>query len=225
MFYIYAYLRTKDYTPYYIGKGQGNRAWQKSHSVIVPKDPNRILILESNLTEIGALALERFYIRWYGRKDLETGILHNQTDGGDGVSGIIPWNKGVEIGSYLTDTGRTRISKANKGIPKNHGDKVSESLKGKPKSEEHRKKISNTLKGNVPWNKGKKGCQEAWNKGKSLSDESKRKMSESQKGKVMSEEIKMKISNSTKGKKLSEETKKKMSESRKKYWEEKKNSN
>ena len=85
-FYTYAWLR-KDNTPYYIGKGVKNRAWIKSKGHIPPKDTSKIIILERNLTEIGALALERRYIKWYGRKNNNTGILINLTDGGEGVSG------------------------------------------------------------------------------------------------------------------------------------------
>lgn len=95
MYYVYAYLRSKDSklaksgTPYYIGKGTNRRAWTKLRGEIgKPKDPSKIVLLEQNLSEDDALSLEKEMIKLYGRQDLGTGILRNKTDGGEGLSNV-----------------------------------------------------------------------------------------------------------------------------------------
>jgi hypothetical protein len=150
IYYIYAYLR-QDGTPYYIGKGKDNRAWKK-HSVRLPTNPNNIVIMESNLTEIGAWALERRYIEWYGRKDIGTGILRNMTDGGDGPAGKIPWNKGKKL-PPLTEEWKAKLSQSAKKRPPITDEikkKMSEQRKGVPKSAEHRSKLAMVVKIKCP---------------------------------------------------------------------------
>ena len=46
-YYVYEYLR-EDLTPYYIGKGSGNRAWRKNRNYY-PGDDNRVKIIKDNL--------------------------------------------------------------------------------------------------------------------------------------------------------------------------------
>lgn len=93
-FYVYAYLRKSDFTPYYIGKGKGKRAWTKHHFEI-PHNIKNIVILADNLTEPDAFQAEMLLIKMYGRKDLGTGILNNTTDGGEGSSGGNTWRIGI----------------------------------------------------------------------------------------------------------------------------------
>jgi len=88
---------------------------------------------------------------------------------------------------------------------------------GKGGSAKGRKVSEETKRKISESHKGKKRTEESKRKmsGRKVSEETKRKLSAAQKGKKLSEETKRKISEVHKGKKLSEETKRKISESHK----------
>lgn len=95
-FYVYLYLRDSDSigtknglkgTPYYVGKGLNDRAWVKHGSRIKVPTNHYICIIAYDLTDQQAKDLEKRLIAEYGRIDLDTGILMNLTEGGEGVYG------------------------------------------------------------------------------------------------------------------------------------------
>lgn len=86
MYYTYAYLR-EDKTPYYIGKGSGDRDYQKhirnNGQNLLPKNKGQILILKRLEIEDEAYKHEQYLIALYGRK-CDGGILVNMVHGGKG---------------------------------------------------------------------------------------------------------------------------------------------
>lgn len=200
LFYTYAYLR-EDGTPYYIGKGKGSRCYSTCgrRGCNPPPDRSRIIFLKQNLTEEEAFRHEVYMIAVFGRIDKGTGILRNMTDGGEGSSGYVH-----------TCESKEKIGKASRGLKRSEETRrrISESKKGKSvnkgvkRSEETREKIRKAARQRPP-----------------ISSETRKKMSEAHRNRPprapVSEETRKKQSEAKKGKKLSEETKLKMSQVRK----------
>jgi len=178
-YYTYAYLR-EDGTPYYIGKGQTKRAYQKNGKPCpVPKDKDRIIFLKQNLTEEEAFRHEIYMIAIFGRK-CDSGILLNKSIGGQGTSGVLVSDErrkkigNAHRGKQLSKEQKKKMSEAHKG-QKNH-------FYGKSHTEEAKEKISEKLKGRI------------------LSEETRKRMSEGLMGRTLSEEHKKKISEARKKK-------------------------
>jgi hypothetical protein len=215
-FYLYAYLR-EDLSPYYIGKGSGKRI-DKKHGkpTNLPPVERRVKLLD-NLTEEQAFILEAFFIEWFGRKDIGSGILHNKSNGGEGASGHI-----------VSKETRAKMSASQKGISKpqtpEHKAKVDANRPrgenhhqwGKPMPEHVKTRL---LKANLGrrqspevvakrtiGQRGRKLSPEHIYKlkGRAVSDETRTKMSAAHTGKSLSEETKDKIRQANVGKSLPE---------------------
>jgi hypothetical protein len=177
-FYTYAYLR-EDRTPYYIGKGKGYRIKSKQRNINQPKDKSRVIFLKQNLTEEEAFKHEKYMIAVFGRKDLGSGILHNKSDGGEGVSN--PSNETREkkrkakIGKKHSEETKNKIRQSRIGqkLSKEHKEKIGKKMKGRFVSNETRKKLSKIHKGKKRENlsteaqekmreNAKKNCSQKW---------------------------------------------------------------
>jgi hypothetical protein len=182
-YYTYAYLR-EDGTPYYVGKGKGNRAFSKNRKVAVPPK-DRILFLKRNLTEEEAFRHEIYMIALYGRKDIGTGILWNFSDGGEGASGVV-----------FSEKRKRQLSEARKGKKK------------PPRSEEHRQNLGRARKGMKLPNEWREKIREGMKKAIRPADIGKR-ISEGKRGGTRppcTEETRRKLSEANKGRKRSAAT-------------------
>lgn len=180
-FYTYAYLR-EDLSPYYVGKGKGNRILSDLRSIHKPTDISRIVFLRENMTEKESFDNEVEMIKLWGRKDLNTGMLRNKTDGGEGSSGHKFSDETKEKLSFLA-TGRkhTEESKAKIRLSKKY---ISYETRAKMRSVRLGMKLSEETKAKI-------GLA---HKGRIFSYESKAKMRLARLGKKMSEASKKRLS-------------------------------
>ena len=202
-FYAYLWMR-EDGTPYYAGKGCGNRAYtSRAHNIHCPKHRLRILIFHRD-TEAEAFATEKELIRNWGRKDLGTGCLRNLTEGGEGRAGAL-----------VSEETRQKQSRAKIGKPSLR--------KGKKASLETRAKQSEAAKRRDP------KTRRSWNSGRHLTIDQKMQKSIAMKNfwsinirAPISEETRKKMSDAKLGTHFhlgfrhSEETKQKMRNAKRK---------
>lgn len=158
MAYVYRHIRKDKNEPFYIGIGSDlkykranersrrNDIWYK----ITNKTEYEVQIIFYDITWEEACEKEKEFILLYGRIDLNTGVLCNMTDGGDGV-----------VGFLFTDEIKEKISKAITGIKR---------------SDETRKKISQNSKRRRLTQKEKLHLSNL-NKGKKLTDDARKNMS------------------------------------------------
>lgn len=147
--YVYMYLRERKTenglpgTPYYVGKGHGQRAFNRRKNVHLPSRLVNIVLVATGLPEREALALERAKILEYGRLDLGTGCLMNRTIGGEfrhtpearaKITASLMGHK-RQVGRKQSDEEKRRKSEALKGRAK------------PPRSDEHRRKLGLVRKG------------------------------------------------------------------------------
>jgi hypothetical protein len=103
MAYVYRHIRLDKNEPFYIGIS-ASKSLKRAYDVepsrrnrifngIVAKTECEVEILFDDLTWEQACEKEKEFIKLYGRKDLQTGILANMSDGGEGTFGAIITDK------------------------------------------------------------------------------------------------------------------------------------
>jgi len=138
MAYVYRHIRTDKNEPFYIGIGTDKRYYRAYSSRkrnpiwnnIVNNSSYEVEIFMDDLTWEEACEKEKELISLYGRKNTNTGILANMTDGGEGTLNI-----------KFSQERRKSIS------IRNLGNTYGSLTKGRTHTEDARRKMSDALQG------------------------------------------------------------------------------
>lgn len=218
MAYVYRHIRKDTNEVFYIGIGKTKRRMNSIHdrnkywNNIVNKVGFYYEIIEDNLTWEEACEKEKYWIKFYGRKELNEGILVNMTDGGEGNN-----NFSEEVLNKIRESSKGRVC----------SEETKQKLRGKTLSIEARKKISEKNKGKIVSDETRlklsianKSCKPPSQKGNIRSEEVKKKISEKNKGRILTEETRQRIAFASANR--SEEAKINKSEGLKAWWKRRK---
>jgi hypothetical protein len=202
VYYIYFHRRIDNGQVFYVGKGVGNRAYTRNsrndlwHNVADTIGFN-VEIIEKDLLQDLAYEREIYYIALFGKDN-----LCNKTIGGGSPGSPCSDARKLLVSKQFKGKKKQPMSQETK-------DKLSAAKKGKICSEETKLKLSKALKGRVAPNKGISPSKETIKKrseslmghkgywlGKTHSEDTRKKISEKLKGKVVTDETKKKISDS-----------------------------
>ena len=157
-FYVYLHIRLDNMTPFYVGKGKRDRAYDLDrsdfHNSVRDEYDCKVVIIKDKLTESQAFRLEKRMIKYYvltlgygipikgyDNYDHDLPYLTNFTWGGEGTSGLNAFaNKTPEEMEII----RRNLSESHKGIQfsEEHKQNLSKSHSGKQFSEETKRKMS-----------------------------------------------------------------------------------
>jgi hypothetical protein len=185
--YVYTHTRLSNGEVFYVGKGCKNRLLKKNsrnsywRNIVKKENGFNAQIVAGGLTEVEAFKFETLLIR---QIKAQTRLnLANLNDGG--IGGVNPSKETLEkmklsnkgrvhseafrkmrremmLGHVMTDDNKKKISDAIKGVPKSkeHVEKVRKALIGKKHTTEAKQKMSASMKGRTPPNKGKTWSEE-----------------------------------------------------------------
>ncbi len=94
MICVYLHINPVKQEIFYVGIGTEARSIDTRHRNrhwhhVVNKYGYTVVIIERGLTREQAIEREKYYIKLFGRNDLDLGTLVNMTDGGDGSVNVI----------------------------------------------------------------------------------------------------------------------------------------